>query len=365
MYLQMKLLKQLRTAWVLPLLLSYSLYAGDKIITSNDKLQGGPTKDLKMGNDLLKSRVKIDDTGADLGMPNTATLGPVPLSRKERQILKDRQAEQKNWLLLEPGELQRKHEQESSMGVENNPINRLGGDDARNDAPKDYTFYKVGEKKAGQRQPGEIRSPGQKQSKEEAAEANRIAEGQRAREEADEDSRRAKPTFDLSGSTEAQPSHMSSELNFSKLLQPDQKETISAASASKGEFSWGSLTAPTRSKEQQARTETFNNLISGQPQGPLSLPVTAGPSLTPTAPGVVPRPPDVSATRAPDSSFNGFSPSAGGFNANPGGFNPSALPTFNNNPGFNPASPFQPRNPSASDSSRNWLKPVEPMRRQF
>src|SRR5438045_3304453 len=183
MYLQMKLLKQLPLAVSVAFLWNYSLHGGDKIITSDDKLRGDPTKDLKVGNELLKSRVKIDDSTPELDMPGVPSLPRLPMNRRDRQLLKDKQAERQNWLLFEPGELQRKHEQESTLGVDNNPINRLDKED-RDDGRQDFTFYGVGERKSGQRQPGEIRAPGAA-SKEEAAEARRAE--QRARDDAEDD----------------------------------------------------------------------------------------------------------------------------------------------------------------------------------
>ena len=356
MYLQMKLLTQLRVILGLALLCSYPVYAGDKIITSDDKLRGDPTKDLKVGNDALKSRVKIDESGPDLGISGGVNPNPVPLSKKERQMLKDRQAEKQNWLLLAPGELTKKHEQESSLGVENNPIDRL---DAENEGPKDYTFHNIGQKKSG-RQPGEIRALGQTSSKEDVAEATRAAQEQRAREDAEDDSRRTKPTFSLTGSTEAQASHTSSELNLGALLQPDQKEAALAASAPKGEFSLRDLAAPARTKEQEKHAVDFNNMLSRQSS--LSLPVTAGPSLSSLpSPGLAPRPPEATPTR---SGFDTFSQNPA-FNAGQSRL-PSTLPGYNTTPGFNPASPYQPYQiPAAQNPSKSFLTPIQPMQRKF
>jgi len=361
MYLQMKLLNQLLVAVSLAFLWSYPLSAGDKIIMTEGKLPAGPAN-LKLGNDLFKERVRIDDSAPDLGMPGIPSLPRSPLSRKDQQLLKDRQAERKNWLVLEPGTLQRKREQETSMGVENNPINRLDKEDARNDGPKDYTFYGIGEKKSSQRQPGEIRVPGHALSKEEIVEANRAAQEQRARDEAeDEGNRRSKATFDLTGSTAAQSAHTSSELNFSTLLQPDQKETISSAAASKGEFSLRDIIAPVGdAPKNNKHAADFNNLLS--PQSSFSLPVTAGPSLGSVAPGLASKPPEVSTPRFPSSDFSvGQNP----VNSMPNRYNPSALPSFNNTPGLTPSSPFlRPQVPTASDSSKNWRnKPADPPRR--
>jgi len=281
-----------------------------------------------------------------------------PLNRKDEQRLKDERAERKNWLLLEPGELQRKREQESTLGVANNPINGLDKEEHRTD----YTFYGVGDKKSSQRQPGEIRAIGQGASKEELAEGRQATQQQRAREDAEEESRRSDKKFELTGSVDAQSAHTANELRLDNLLDPAQKDAASAVGASKEEFSLKSLmgSASTRTKEQQARMDVFNNLLN--PQGSLSLPVTAGPSLGSVAPGFAPKLPESSVPKpAPSGDGLGFGQNGASRVSPPG------LPTFNNNPGFNPSSPFdRPQMPAANDAGRNsWLKPVEPVRRKF
>src|SRR5437762_11396567 len=106
MYLQMKHLTQLLALATTGMILAFVFpaRAGEKIITSESKSQSDPSKDSRFGENILKSRPKIDEPAFDpglLGTPMLPSLGP--LNRKEKQRLKDESAERRNWLLLEPG----------------------------------------------------------------------------------------------------------------------------------------------------------------------------------------------------------------------------------------------------------------------
>src|SRR6266404_641753 len=193
--------------------LAFSALGGDKIVFSEEKSQATePGKDLRLGNELFKGPLNIDHSVMDHDLPGLPLMrrGPA-LSREEQMRLKLKRDQDKNWLLLEPGELERRNKEESTLGVKNRPLddfNKKG----------DYTFYRVGEPKTGSgtRQPGELRNASGDQEK---AEARQAAQQQRNREEADEESRHQTKVFELGGSIEPG-AHTSSELNFNPLLDP-------------------------------------------------------------------------------------------------------------------------------------------------
>jgi hypothetical protein len=371
MYLKMKALKLQRVSVLVGLgvsaiVLAFPAVAGDKIIVSEDKPAANPN--LKLGDELFKTRTKFEHSPFDHGLLGMPTLPRANrLSRKEEDQLKAKEAERKNWMFVNPGELQQKQEEGSTLGVENNPLAGLEKKDSR----ANLMFYGVGEQQntLGQRLPGQLLTPSEKQ---EQAELRQAAQQQRERMETEDDSRRSAKSFDLGGSKETG-AHTASELNFGKLLDPSQNDL--SAAAGKANFSLRSLmgTAPVRTKEQQARADDFNKLINIQPQqsqSPFGMGSTLGPAqpaggATPTFGSRLPEP---SAPRPSGSELFNQSPASIG--STPNRLNPPGLPNLNNpayNPynSYNPASPFQRQTPAASESSKSWMKPVEVQRRKF
>src|SRR2546429_73293 len=112
MYLKMKGLGRNARLSAAFLTLAFSLQplanAGDKIIASDQKSQADPNKDLRFGSDFLKSRGKFDEPAFDPGILGIPTLPRLPLNHKEELKQKHKRDEQRNWLLLDQGELQRK-----------------------------------------------------------------------------------------------------------------------------------------------------------------------------------------------------------------------------------------------------------------
>src|SRR5438046_958985 len=102
-------------------------WAGDKIVLSEDKPQAEPNASVKGANDLFKAKSwKMDQPGFDysiLGIPTMPRNTPV-----DRDELRKRKAiadQRKNWLLVEPGEIERKEESRRSFGVSTRPLDEL------------------------------------------------------------------------------------------------------------------------------------------------------------------------------------------------------------------------------------------------
>lgn len=324
--------------------------AGDKIIVSDDKGKSDPRTELKTGGgDLFKAWEKLETPGFDYSVLGIPTIPRGSIDSKLEKRLRNEADQQRNWLILPPGELQRRQEEEDAAGGRTYTLRGL---DKKNTSG-DYTFDGIGEEKnrKQQRQPGEMRMP----SKEEQAQVAR----QREREEADNDNRR---TFTLSGSRNNEPGHTASELNFSKLFDPGKKESFSAGE--KSEFSLRNVleTAPVRTKDQQVRMDKFNEMINASPghsafgmANPLSLSKPAGSSGS-----VFSRPLDpVSSKPAASDLFRPSPPT-------PNRLNLPGLPTLSTAPTLASPSGFQQQPPPASDSSR-WMRSTipDPPRRKF
>src|ERR1043166_9752052 len=208
---------------------------GEKIVLSDDKPKSEPTPAAKRGEDLFKSWSKVEQPGFDynvLGLPmiprNTS------LDKEELKRLKNINDERKNWLMLEPGELQRKEADKKSLGVANRPLENISN--GKDEQPTDYTFYGVGEKPSAQRrQPGELQPLRQGTSKEES-DPRLAQQQQREQDDADADSRREKVFTLNGGSKETQfGSHTATELNFNTLFAPSRNDALIMGGALKAE----------------------------------------------------------------------------------------------------------------------------------
>ena len=343
--------------------------AGEKIVLSDDKPKGDPNAPAKGGGDLFKSWSKVEQPGFDynvLGLPTIPRNGG--LDKEELKRLKNIRDEKKNWLLLEPGELQRKEADKKSLGVANRPLESI--DNSKDDQTPDYTFdlKRVGEKNGPQRrQPGELRPLGQGTSKEEI-DARAAQQQQRDQEDAEADGRREK-VFTLNGGTKETQfgAHTASELNFNSLFAPSKNDALIMGGALKSDSTFtlpealGS--AAPRTKEQQARMDDFNKMMSsplagGTPMGMASPLPLSQPGASPG--GNVLKFEDSAAKPAVNPLFNPNVSSA----ALPNRLVPPGVPTLNSTPGYAGYSPFQSQFPS--DSPRNWSRPPQEMpRRKF
>jgi hypothetical protein len=341
-----------------------SAWAGDKIVLSEEKPQAEPNASVKGANDLFKAKSwKMDQPGFDysiLGIPTIPRNAPIGSDelRKRKAIAEQR----KNFLFVDPGEIERKEEARKSFGVSTRPLDEL---DKRDDQKTDYTFDKVGEKKGHQpRQAGELSPIGQAASKEEQAEARILQQQQRERQDADDADSKREKVFSLNGSGEKQMgAHMSSELNFNNLFSPGKNDALITGSATKSDSGFtlkdAFAGAPQRSKEQQARMDDFNKMMNA--------PLSAGGFATAILPGTQPAAsaPALPRSDEPKSSgnplFNSALPSSASVPNN--GFSTPGFPTVNNAPAAFPgSSPFQTR--PASDTPRHWSLPQQELQRR-
>src|SRR5207245_3221567 len=137
--------------------LAYTAAAGDKIVFSEEKPKTANPNDPKAGTELFRSwTTKLETPAFDYGILGIPTIPHATLDRKEQRRQKNERAERLNWMIVEPGELQRKEEEKAALGVANRPLEDLDKSDS--DKP-DSIFYNMHEgKKTQQRQPGELRS---------------------------------------------------------------------------------------------------------------------------------------------------------------------------------------------------------------
>ena len=263
-------------------------------------------------------------------------------------------------MLIEPGQLQKKEEERSALGVANKPLENLDKDDGEK---KDYTFYNLRESKdTQQRQPGEIRSGNQTPSREEQAAS---AAQQREREDSDAEPRRDR-TFSLPGTQPG--ARNSGELSLPGLFDPGKRDALSSAD-SKSEFSLPGLfaNAPARTDKDNARMKNFNDNILNSGPG-LSTPAAGNSLILPQSSASFARPQDNFSSRPAGGNLfdSGASLNSG---LAPGLPNRLASPGFlapNNSAASPGASPFFSQGQAQQNPSRNWSAPaMEPPRRKF
>jgi len=325
--------------------------AGDKIVFSDDKPKGDPTAALKGANELFQSKSwKLDQPGFDynlLGIPSIPR--NMPLDKGEQRRMDAIRTERKNWLMIAPGELQKKEEDRKSLGVANRPLDDLDSDRST----KDYTFTDPQEKNSSQRrQPGELRPIGQNSSKEDADARSQQEQLNKLRDEAEAESKRDK-VFSLTPSAKEQQfgAHTASELNFNNLLNPNKTAIAEANGGISGDSSTFTLkdvaADPSRTKEQRARMEDFQKMMNA--------PLSSGASF-----GMVnPMSQSLSGAGSPFSSGGAvFNPNTAPANI-PNRLAPPGLPSIGpaTGPSYSGGSPFQ--QPAAQDSSRNWTRPTQ------
>ncbi|HMC28009.1 MAG TPA: hypothetical protein VKM56_09485, partial [Verrucomicrobiae bacterium] len=104
-------------------LIAYTAAAGDKILFSDQPTAANP-KDTKSAAELFRSwnKTKLETPTFDYSIMGVPTIPSASLGGKEEKRRQAARAEQKNWMLIEPGELQRKEEEKSTLGVANRPL---------------------------------------------------------------------------------------------------------------------------------------------------------------------------------------------------------------------------------------------------
>jgi len=327
--------------------------AGDKIVDSDNKIKAeDPNGQPKIKGDLFKSFEKLNQPGFSPELLDIPTI-PRGLSRKEEKRLENHRIEQKNWLYLDSGDLQRKEEEKKTIFDDNTEA-----DEKRTD----YTFQK--DEKKGSQRPGEARSRGSAEDK--AIQARQIQE-QRERESADSAKTR---TFSLDDSKNGEKpgSHISSDLSFKNLFDPGKSDALISGAAAKSEFSLRDVLggAPGRTKDQVARMDDFTKMINSSTPGASTFGMANPLSFSQPGSGGLPglsRPLDSGSSIKPlgNDSFNP------GASAMPSRLGLPGLPTIAPaaTPGLGAPSVFQQPTVSAPDSYRNWQAAPEPVRRRF
>ena len=128
------------------------LLAGDPIILSTQKPRINPELEKTFDKDLLRSWSKLPNRSPLDGYSSPSESSPPTDSRRDKKA-RDAQAEKKNWLLLEPGELQDQND-DASFGIKDYSLDDL----EKKEEVKDYTFYNMRPAKSSPH----TRSPGQR-----------------------------------------------------------------------------------------------------------------------------------------------------------------------------------------------------------
>lgn len=246
------------------------LSAGDPIIITKEKSKNEsklePPTESRFGLDLFKPWERMPSGSPFDVTPPSSTERTTPYDRKREKKLQNAEDERKNWLLLEPGELQKKDDEEYSFGVRDY---NLDGIDKENTS-RNYLFYGLAES----RNSGQGRSPGRSQSRVPGQAQSRNTRPEQPREDADADSKRteSRDSLKLFGNSESQSgAHTASELNLKSLFDPSQSGGALSGKMDQSEPSLQSLFNPggasIRTPAQQARMDEFKQILNASPSG--------------------------------------------------------------------------------------------------
>jgi len=237
---------------VAALLLSLCIgHAGEPIQFSNDKAKPAPTDPQQpVDADMFKTWNK---SKRPAGSPlNSLTPFITPgrgMDPKDERRLKNMQDEKKNWMLLEPGELQKREEdEEGKFGGRGVAIDNLDDNQDRN-----YLFHNANQQKS-EKGPRPHNSPS----------------------DTDDQSKKENRSLNVFGPREAEKTgaHTATELNLKNLIDPSQ---VNATKINNNEASLFQFlkdnSAPPPDRDQQARRDSFRNFING-------------PQANPAAPGI-------------------------------------------------------------------------------
>lgn len=312
---------------------------GDPIQFSNDKAKPAPANNRPVEADLFKSWSKPASPSAAPGLNSLTPLVITPsrtLDPKEERRLRNAREERKNWMLLEPGELQKRDDEEEA---------KFGGRafslDSGNDDSGNYLFQGSAERNS---KADKAKSTPERQA---PAESN---------DEPKKDNRTSMKIF-APREGEQQGAHTASELNLKGLIDTTH---VNPADFNKNEpslfqfFKDNALPPPDRDAE--ARRESFRDFINGpRPNGApsgISDPINFRTDLTQERMNpIMPNRPAFelpALARAPDA-----------FSAKPpaGGFNPMRPPGL---PEMVTGGPRQPLTGIPAAPSLLYLTPNEP-----
>lgn len=242
--------KLLRTTvvWaVASLLCAMVVRAGDPIQFSNDKSKprGVGTETRPVEADAFKTWNKVKGPATQLN-PLAPFILPGRMDPKEEKRLKNIRDEKKNWMLLEPGELQKRDEKEDKEFAGKT----VAIDDLDETEDGNYLFYNVTDQKSDKPVSNAQRS-------------NPVA----AEDEPKKDAR----SLSIFGPREGDKAgaHTASELNLKGLIDPAQLNADKFNKSEASLFQFFKDNAPTAAdRDQQARRDNFRDFINGpQPGG--------------------------------------------------------------------------------------------------
>ncbi len=250
--------------------LVWQAVAGEPIVFGTEKIKVEPGKEKVPAQgpfrlEKLTSPAPFDLNG--LTPPIVPRINSGPRKDKRQQNAED---EKKNWLLLDKGELQEKDDEKNFLGLRDDGLDDLDKDKNSHD----YTFRSSD----SSRTPNHLRAPGQSQARtpgqRQKVDANRPPP---SREDADVDAdtkRASGNTAILFGSRDAATGARAGNDSDARGLL-DSK--ASGRSGGKSDFSLRDFLRSSdseRSREQQARTESFKQLLgSASSSASLSDPV--------------------------------------------------------------------------------------------
>jgi hypothetical protein len=228
----------------LALVLASPIFAGDPIQVSGDKNKQAPADARPVDPEVFKSWNKTK--GPALKGLSPYIFGPGQVDPKEERRLKNARDEKKNWMLLEPGELQQRDDDEQSkFGGRSIALDRTDDDNSRN-----ILFYSVTQQKSDK-----IRNPPPN-----AAPAD----------SEDDPKKDTRPTLSVLGPREAEKpgAHTVNELNLKGLVDPSQVSATKFNQNDASVFQFLKDNTPAGAdRDQQARRESFREFING-PQQP-------------------------------------------------------------------------------------------------
>jgi hypothetical protein len=225
--------------------------AGDPIQFSGDKGKPAPGAETRPADtDVFKTWNKSKTpAGARLNALTPFIVPADPMDPKDERRLKNARDERKNWMLLEPGELQKREEEDQNQfGGRSVAIDNFESDDTDN-----YLFYNVTEENKPRNN-----NPGRDNNS-----------------DSDDPPRKDHRTLSLFPREMEKPgAHTASELNLKGLIDPAH---ANGAHFNKNEASLFQFlkdnAPPATDRDQQARRDSFRTFING---GPANTPAPSG-----------------------------------------------------------------------------------------
>jgi len=213
---------------------------GDPIQFSNDKAKPAPNQAQPVDADVFKSGNKSKAPSSPLNSitPFITSGRGAALDPKEERRLKAIRDEKKNWMLLEPGQLQqREEEEEGQFGGRNVAMDNMNDDDSGK-----YLFYNVTQQKSEKPQTAPRHEETEDQAKKDTRSMNLFGPRQ----------------------GEQPGAHTASELNLKGLIDPSQVSPTRLNDNQAALFQFlKDNSAPPPDRDQQARRDNYRDFING------------------------------------------------------------------------------------------------------